>query len=53
MAFGFGVVETGFWFTAIAMLLSGIWVALAMDETLARINPADEINEYKSNKRKR
>ena len=35
----FGALEAGFWFTSIAMLLSGIWVALAMDETLARINP--------------
>ena len=38
----FGSLESGFWFTAIAMALSGLWVAVAMDETLARINPAHE-----------
>lgn len=48
IADGFEAVEAGFWFTSIAMLLSGIWVALAMDETLARINPAPEINDYQS-----
>ena len=35
----FGALEAGFWFTAVAMTLSGMWVAFAMDETLARINP--------------
>lgn len=35
----FGTLEAGFWFTAGAMTLSGLWVAFAMDETLARINP--------------
>jgi MFS family permease len=35
-------VEAGFWFTAAAMALSGLWVAIAMDETLARINPQDD-----------
>lgn len=35
----FGALEAGFWFTAAAMTLSGMWVAFAMDETLARINP--------------
>jgi hypothetical protein len=38
----FGMLEAGFWFTAIAMALSGLWVSLAMEETLARINPARE-----------
>ena len=38
----FGALEAGFWFTAIAMVLSGLWVALAMDETLAKLNPAEE-----------
>ena len=37
----FGGLEAGFWFTAAAMALSGMWVALAMDETLARLNPAE------------
>jgi MFS family permease len=32
----FGTLEAGFWFTAAAMALSGLWVAFAMDETLAR-----------------
>jgi len=36
----FGGFEAGFWFTAIAMALSGAWVAFAMEETLARLNPA-------------
>jgi len=35
----FGTLEAGFWFTATAMALSGLWVAIAMDETLARLNP--------------
>ncbi|MDH3350694.1 MAG: MFS transporter [Gammaproteobacteria bacterium] len=35
----FGALEAGFWFTAMAMALSGLWVAVAMDETLARLNP--------------
>jgi MFS family permease len=33
----FGTLEAGFWFTAMAMLLSGAWVALAMKETLLRV----------------
>ena len=32
----FGSLEAGFWFTAAAMLLSGLWVAMVMDETLQR-----------------
>jgi MFS family permease len=38
----FGALEAGFWFTAAAMTLSGTWVAFAMDETLARINPQED-----------
>ncbi len=38
----FGALEAGFWFTAAAMTLSGMWVAFAMDETLARINPQED-----------
>ena len=38
----YGALEAGFWFTAAAMVLSGLWVAIAMDETLARINPATD-----------
>jgi MFS family permease len=30
----FGTLEAGFWFTTCAMMLSGLWVAIAMDETL-------------------
>lgn len=37
-----GVIDAGFWFTAAAMVGSGLWVALAMDETLARLNPEPE-----------
>lgn len=36
IADAFGALEAGFWFTAAAMVLSGLWVAIAMDETLAR-----------------
>lgn len=39
IADAYGALEAGFWFTAIAMAISGLWVAVAMDETLARINP--------------
>jgi MFS family permease len=39
IADAFGALEAGFWFVAAAMTLSGLWVALAMEETLARINP--------------
>ncbi len=35
----FGTLEAGFWFTAVSIALSGLWVAFAMEETLARINP--------------
>jgi len=42
IADAFGTMEAGFWFTIIAMILSGAWVAIAMDETLASINPAPE-----------
>ena len=42
IADAFGVLEAGFWFTAAAMALSGLWVAFAMDETLARINPMND-----------
>jgi MFS family permease len=39
IADSFGALEAGFWFTASAMALSGLWVALRMEETLAHINP--------------
>lgn len=42
IADAFGALEAGFWFTSAAMVLSGLWVALAMEETLARINPMDD-----------
>jgi MFS family permease len=35
----FGTLEAGFWFTAVAMLLSGLWVALRMNETLVQDRP--------------
>ena len=41
IADAFGSLEAAFWFTAMAMTLSGLWVAFAMDETLARINPQE------------
>jgi MFS family permease len=40
IASAFAALEAGFWFTSAAMVLSGLWVAVAMDETLARLNPA-------------
>lgn len=40
VADAYGALEAGFWLTAIAMIVSGLWVALAMEETLARLNPA-------------
>lgn len=33
-----GTLEAGFWFTSVAMALSGLWVALAMQETMARLS---------------
>jgi MFS family permease len=42
IADAFGSLESGFWFTAGAMALSGLWVAAAMDETSARHNPAND-----------
>ena len=35
----YGSLESGFWFTAVAMAISGLWVALAMDETRTRLKP--------------
>jgi Na+/melibiose symporter-like transporter len=40
VADAFGTYEAAFWLTAAAMALSGLWVAMAMEETLARKNPA-------------
>jgi MFS family permease len=37
----FGGIEAGFWFTAVAMFLSGLVVLVACDETHPRLNPAD------------
>lgn len=41
VADAFHAIEAGFWFTAIAMAASGLWVAIAMDETLAGRNPGN------------
>jgi MFS family permease len=41
IADAYGGLEAGFWFTAIAMAVSGLWVAVAMDETLPRLASAD------------
>ncbi|KPV39656.1 MFS transporter [Thiohalorhabdus denitrificans] len=38
-----GALETGFWLTAIAMGLSGLWVLLAAEETHPRLNPAPQL----------
>ena len=42
IADAFDALAAGFWFTGIAMALSGLWVAIAMEETLARINPSPD-----------
>ena len=39
VADAYGALEAGFWITAIAMAASGLWVALRLAETLARVNP--------------
>ncbi len=36
-----GVLSTGFWLVSCAMLLSGLWVWIACEETHPRLNPAD------------
>jgi hypothetical protein len=35
-----GSIEAGFWFTAVAMGLSGAWVLVRAEETLPRLAPA-------------
>jgi MFS family permease len=35
IADAYGSLQAGFWFTSVAMLISGLWVAIAMEETLA------------------
>jgi len=40
VASAFGAIEAGFWFTAIAMFVSGAIVWLVCDETHPRLNPA-------------
>lgn len=35
-----GVLEAGFWFTGLAMVVSGFWLILGMEETHPRLNPA-------------
>jgi MFS family permease len=46
IADAFDAYEAAFWTTAAAMTLSGLWVAIAMEETLASKNPArpDTVN---------
>ncbi len=41
IADAFDALEAGFYFTAAAMIISGLYVAIAMEETLATRNPAD------------
>lgn len=36
-----GVIETGFWFVSVAMLISGLLVWILAEETHPRLNPAD------------
>ncbi|HQT00649.1 MAG: MFS transporter [Hydrogenophilales bacterium 16-64-46] len=40
VASAFGRIEAGFWFTAVAMFVSGLVVLLACEETHPRLNPA-------------
>ena len=37
-----GMLEAGFWFTGLAMALSGLWLIVAMEETHPRLNPASD-----------
>ncbi len=37
-----GVIETGFWLVSIAMLISGLLVLMMAEETLPRLNSADQ-----------
>lgn len=37
-----GMLEAGFWVTGVAMVLSGVWLILAMDETHPRYSPGKE-----------
>tara|TARA_R110002111_G_scaffold132334_1_gene197956 strand:- start:888 stop:2189 length:1302 start_codon:yes stop_codon:yes gene_type:complete len=37
-----GMLEAGFWFTGLAMVGSGVWLILCMEETHPRFNPAPE-----------
>ena len=37
-----GMLEAGFWFTGLAMVGSGVWLILGMEETHPRFNPAPE-----------
>lgn len=39
IADAYASLEAGFWFTAAAMAVSGLWVAVAMEETLASRSP--------------
>lgn len=36
-----GMMESGFWFTGIAMLVSGLWVLLMAEETHPHLNPSE------------
>ncbi|MDX1782334.1 MAG: MFS transporter [Thalassovita sp.] len=38
-----GMIAAGFWFVGGAMALSGLWLALAMEETHPRLNPAKDL----------
>lgn len=40
-----GSLEAGFWFTAVAMMLSGLWLVAAMEETHIRSHPASRRRE--------
>ena len=40
-----GTLEAGFWFTALAMGVSGSWLLVAMEETHPRLNPALEVKD--------
>ncbi len=37
-----GMLEAGFWFTGLAMVGSGVWLILSIEETHPRFNPAPE-----------
>uniref|UniRef100_UPI0040478109 MFS transporter n=1 Tax=Yoonia sp. TaxID=2212373 RepID=UPI0040478109 len=43
-----GMLEAGFWFTGLAMVGSGVWLILSMEETHPRFNPAPDFGKTRA-----